>query len=791
MFIKLYEHIFPLNTKRRLLATLVGRAYKQPRDFVRYLNPSSFRYFFNYLRTASPELVERMVDEVLAQDKRSADAAGNINHLLLNVALAPCRPIIPYRDAAVDIIVPVYNAPALTKACLLSVLANSERCNVIIINDGSTDPGIRKLLSDLKSIPERNVQVVVLHNPENLGFVKTVNQACQLAKGHFVVLNSDTEVPPGWLERLFAPIFAAPDKIASVTPFSNAGMGCSFPYPDHDNPIFKGLSLNQLDSLFSRYGSVDPIEIFTGVGFCLAFNRNVVEKIALFDEKTFGRGYGEESDWSLRAVDAGYTNVLAPNLFVYHRHGGSFTAEEKTTLQERNLQKFWKKHIRHLPRQHEFSIRDSAREVREIVSVAADAQTKGSEKRVLILDVDFVGGGTVYSTFLAAELRKAGYGIVHAQYNSRHEYLKIKLDSNTLDTTVILPKDAAKNIPALLNFFNIDLIIVNELFWWPDPPQILKQLRACQLNYLVVTHDYFMLCPSWQLMNQKGEFCHLPDDQAICNHCLATNEASLHYKIYNGQLGNVVAWRSQVRKFLDQARMVLCFSPSSKLYLNKMYPGLTNMDVLEHAIPERERFTWQQRSFDGHGKLRLGVIGSLFTTKGEEIIRQLIDSPRFQQLPVQLSVFGLSPLFPSGYKSEDGKISFLGGYSHGELPDLLTMHGINAVLIPSICPETFSYTTSEALLLGFPVLCFNLGAQADRVRKYDAGIVMDSISVGSIISAIEKFLSHPEMIADFSSNARNYEPMTAEMHFGRILEIIAESIDASCTDQVEDDVAFA
>ena len=41
------------------------------------------------------------------------------------------------------------------------------------------------------------------------------------------------------------------------------------------------------------------------------------------------KGYGEENDWSMRARQIGYKNIIVPNLFVYHKHGGSFSHVEK------------------------------------------------------------------------------------------------------------------------------------------------------------------------------------------------------------------------------------------------------------------------------------------------------------------------------------------------------------------------------------------------------------------------------------------------------------------------------
>ena len=69
----------------------------------------------------------------------------------------------------------------------------------------------------------------------------------------------------------------------------------------------------------------------------MGVNRDAWQAVGPFDAATFGRGYGEETDWCLRAAAAGWRNVLAPNLFVYHADAGTFGSEEKRSILDTNL----------------------------------------------------------------------------------------------------------------------------------------------------------------------------------------------------------------------------------------------------------------------------------------------------------------------------------------------------------------------------------------------------------------------------------------------------------------------
>ena len=58
---------------------------------------------------------------------------------------------------------------------------------------------------------------------------------------------------------------------------------------------------------------------------------------------------------------------------------------------------------------------------------------------------------------------------------------------------------------------------------------------------------------------------------------------------------------------------------------------------------------------------------------------------------------------------------FLGRYSHDELQNIIESCRINLVVFPSICPETFSYLISELIMMDVPIICFDFGAQAEKV----------------------------------------------------------------------------
>lgn len=237
-------------------------------------------------------------------------------------------------SSPVGIIIPVYRDLSTVKRCLGSVLGTLAEVDVelFLVNDASPEPALANYCRELTE--ENGLQF--LEHSENRGFVASVNEGIAALSGRdIIILNSDTEVPPGWIERLIAAAEACPDA-ASVTPFSNNATICSYPNFCADNHIPADLDRIAIDQLFAKANSGVTIEIPTGVGFCMFMRRSTIDEIGVFDEQAFGRGYGEENDWCLRASSKGWKHILCADLFVYHAGGVSF-GKEATGLQANAL----------------------------------------------------------------------------------------------------------------------------------------------------------------------------------------------------------------------------------------------------------------------------------------------------------------------------------------------------------------------------------------------------------------------------------------------------------------------
>ncbi len=208
-----------------------------------------------------------------------------------------------------DIVIPIWNQPELTAACLQSVAACTEiPARLILVDNGSETP-TRELLDRFKA--EGKLPSEILRNAVNLGFIKAVNQGIRAGKAPWVcLLNNDTVVTANWLSEMIGVAQADPG-IGLVNPTSNC-LG----YPA------KGLPPEEIARrLAENRGKSAPLS--TAIGFCLLARRSLFDQIGLLDEQ-FGMGNFDDDDLSLRVRKAGLRPVRAAAAYVHHEEKASF-----------------------------------------------------------------------------------------------------------------------------------------------------------------------------------------------------------------------------------------------------------------------------------------------------------------------------------------------------------------------------------------------------------------------------------------------------------------------------------
>lgn len=292
-----------------------------------------------------------VIRDVKSGDFEDQNIAGQLKYLKLSPLWAPvpdvappvanAEEIQPVRGPAltpfVQIIIPVFNASADVDECVQSIIKHTSSPFEIILSDDSSNAFTIERLSLLA---QRDPRVRVHLNDVNLGYTNNINQAIQQTVADcFVLLNSDTIVSPGWLDKMYAALNVS-DDTAAVGALSNAASWQSVPQVKSGkewavNPLFDGVTVEAMARLIEDLSEQAYPEFPLLNGFCTMFRRRVLEEANFFADDAFPRGYGEENDLCLRAGDLGYKLRVADDCYVFHKKSRSFGAGQRKELSKK------------------------------------------------------------------------------------------------------------------------------------------------------------------------------------------------------------------------------------------------------------------------------------------------------------------------------------------------------------------------------------------------------------------------------------------------------------------------
>jgi len=622
-------------------------------------------------------------------------------------------------DKKVDVIIPIYNGYEYLDRLFTSLFYTKIEMRIIAINDCSPDQRIDVYMNRLRS---KKDNIVYIRNATNMGFVKSVNKGLIFAQNDVVLVNTDIEVPQGWLERLMYPIFTN-DLIASTTPYTNCGTICSFPEIGKDNIIFDNRSLLFVDILF-RNMRPNYTEMPTGVGFCMGMSLKAIKEVGLLDEKNFGKGYGEENDWCQRAIEKGFKNVHVENLFVYHKHGGSFPSEEKIRLLEKNTKKLVEKHPEYMKDTAIYFENDINKVYRKYGLFLCLMQVEAPTN--LFFNHSLGGGANDYLLNKKEFLLKSNEKCIEFVYGAYTHNYEIQISYKDYELKIFCA--TLDEIINKIKLSKIDIIYINELVTYPNVYSMLHailELRDfCGAKLIMLGHDYFSVCPTINLLQDDGNYCNLQCE--VNTECLWKNRYTC-----DSCYRSIFEWRKEWKSFLAECNSIIVFSNDSKTIMEKAYGKLENIEVIPHVT---NKMLEVKRQYKTTPNINIGILGVLSDRKGLKVVKEMLHKICNEELPINIVIVGTCE---EDIACEHCIIT--GRYTREELPRLIYIYDIDIIFISSVWPETFSYTAEEAIKMHMPVASFDLGAHAERIRKYDKGIIIDEISATRAIDKMWKY----------------------------------------------------
>jgi GT2 family glycosyltransferase len=173
---------------------------------------------------------------------------------------------------------------------------------------------------------------------KNVGFAQGYNDGLERIKGkyeHYLLLNSDVEVSPGYLSPLLSRI--ATPTIAAVQPkilshvnktrFEHAGASGGF-LDKRGFPFCRGRIFDECETDHGQYNEAMPV--FWASGACLLIKSSLFHEVNGFDGRFFA--HMEEIDLCWRLQHKGYQIWVEPSSTVYHLGGGTLSYESNTKV---------------------------------------------------------------------------------------------------------------------------------------------------------------------------------------------------------------------------------------------------------------------------------------------------------------------------------------------------------------------------------------------------------------------------------------------------------------------------
>ncbi len=730
----------------------------------------------------------------------------------------------------IDVIVPIFGASEALERCLASLerhvpATDARRHRIVLVVDGPQAAAVELVLS--RAVERRSAPaLVVLRQERRLGYPAAIHRGLEIGSGDVVLLNSDTIVTRGWLDKLAAAAASSP-RIGTVTPFTNNGTLASIPRPFEINRLPTDFDVDRFAALVEQASARLYPEVPTAVGFCFYVKRALLAEIGSFDRIGFGLGYGEEVDFCLRAGAAGWEHRLDDATFLFHEGQASFgrTRDRRVRAAERTLARRYPDYRARLAAfMREDPVEPARRPILEALRLSSSpsdspaAPSPATPPGPSLASPPASRPGVVHlvhgwppENFAGTEIY--AWGLAHLQQRSRPVAVYTRSADRQLETgSAVELDDRGIRVRALVNHFDQrdplrrsglhdrgaradfarfldqttpDLLHVHHLAGHGF--SLVDEARRRRLPFVLHLHDWWLLCARANLLDRDRRLCPGPAP-GRCGACLPLTRVSPSPRL--NRLLNRTLYAVRGRR----ARSVLGAAGALVAGSTALLESFRSLGFLPAGVPVHLAPYGVDAPPRSGGRmpglpLRLGFIGSLLPHKGLHVATQALAG--LPASAVQLEVWGDASRDPA-YVAEalaaahGAAVHLRGWFAEAERGAIFA--NLDLLLVPSIGLESYSLVAHEALAAALPVLASRRGALADLFGDLAAGGEpcgghFDPERPEELRAWIERLIADPQQIADWRRRWPSAPPVPTLAEHSAALEPIYDQVLSAARDR--------
>ena len=704
------------------------------------------------------------------------------------------KPDNPPERQSIEVLVPVFGAAAELSRCLRALQRYTDLTtdSLRLLVDGPQPPTVEAILAPLETAHDYR-SLEVRRAPSRLGYVANVNRGLVGTSGDVVLVNSDTEVTAGWLDKLHRAA-GAHKRVASVTPFSNNATLCSLPRFLEENDLPGGYDVDSLGRLVENASSRNYPVLPTGIGFCLYLTRAALDDVGSFDARRFGIGYGEEVEWCLRARERGWVHILDDATFVYHAGQSSFSTSRagRVRAAHRVLRR---RYPSYLPEVAEFIRRDPLAPLRRRVVdclLPLRGTTRGPERVVHLVHgwpPYAVGGTELYAQWLVE--RQARWRQVAVLSRLAHPHRELGDAVERLDAGVrvrLLINNFQQRNPLSRNaLYDRTLAAQMRRFLAEEDPELvhIHHLAGHAANLARVAaergipivfqlQDWWAPCARVNLFHRSGRLCSGP---AIAK-CAACRPLTA--------LPGTPLWNLALHRFrrvaMRRALATADIFVAGSQYVVDSYrrwgflPPSVPVRVVPYGIDRSHLPTARKHEPADRRPLRCGFVGALLPHKGVAVAVAAFAG--LDPAKATLEVWG-NPLGDPAYvadlkrRADPRTVRFRGTFDDKDRGRILS--GFDILLVPSIGLESYGLVAREAMAVGVPVLVSDHGALAEMMEGGAPGSAVEAGDEAAWRRWVERLVDDPSLLAAWRRNLPAVKGM--DEHAEEIESVYTEVLD--------------